>query len=71
MQFHTSTPTWVKVSGTFTATTNTVNLQVVNSTSVAAGNDLGLDDISINVCQSLIAVFGTDIVCPNNDLQVV
>ena len=68
---YTATPTWVKVSGTFTATTSTVNLQVVNSTSVATGNDLGLDDISINVCQSQIAVAGPDIVCPNSDLQVV
>ena len=68
---YTATPTWVKVSGTFTATTNTVDLQVVNNTSVATGNDLGLDDISINVCQSQIAVNGPDIVCPNSALQVV
>ena len=55
---YTNTPTWVKVGGTFTATTNTVDLQVVNATSVAQGNDLGLDDISFNVTQSNIAVTG-------------
>ena len=53
-----STPTWVKVGGSFVATTSTVDLQVVNATAVAQGNDLGLDDISINVCQSQIAVTG-------------
>ncbi|MFZ4057259.1 MAG: T9SS type A sorting domain-containing protein, partial [Ferruginibacter sp.] len=51
-------PVWVKVGGSFVATTSTVDLQVVNATAVALGNDLGLDDISINVCQSNIAVNG-------------
>ena len=55
---YTNTPTWVKVSGSFTATTNIVDLQVVNATAVASGNDLGLDDISINVCQSKVEVNG-------------
>jgi len=55
---YTNTPTWVKVGGSFTATTNIVDLQVVNATAVASGNDLGLDDISINVCQSKVEVNG-------------
>lgn len=57
---YTNTPTWVKVGGTFTAsaTTTSVDLQVVNATAVASGNDLGLDDISFNVVQSNIAVNG-------------
>lgn len=58
-----ATPTWVKVGGSFVATTNTVDLQVVNATAVATGNDLGLDDISINVCQSQIAVSGPVATC--------
>ena len=48
--------TWVKVGGSFTVTTSTVDLQVINATSVATGNDLGLDDISFNICQSQIGV---------------
>ncbi|MDP4285519.1 MAG: T9SS type A sorting domain-containing protein [Bacteroidota bacterium] len=64
---YTSTPTWVKVGGTFTATTNTVDLQVVNATAVANGNDLGLDDISINVTQSNIAIKSANgSAAPNN-----
>lgn len=47
---------WVQVGGSFVATTDHVDLQVVNSTAVASGNDLGLDDISMNVCQSRIVV---------------
>ena len=50
---------WVRVGGSFTATTNTVDLQVVNSTFVPGGNDLGIDDISFNVCQSQISVVRT------------
>jgi hypothetical protein len=52
---------WHKVGGSFTATTTTVDLQVINATLVAGGNDLGLDDISINVCASRIEVSGTTI----------
>ncbi len=63
---YTNTPTWVKVGGSFTATTSVVDLQVVNATSVASGNDLGLDDISINVCQSQIAVNGPSSICDGN-----
>lgn len=68
-----STAKWVQVTGSYTtdATTSSVNLQVVNNTQVAYGNDLGLDDISFNVCQSNVAVNGPDIVCPNNALQVI
>ncbi len=53
-----ATPTWVKVGGTFVATTNTVDLQVVNATQTADGNDLGLDDISFNVVNSNIEITG-------------
>lgn len=49
---------WRQVGGSFTATTTTVDLQVINATLVAGGNDLGLDDISIRVCQSRIDVSG-------------
>lgn len=49
---------WLLVGGSFVATTDYVDLEVVNATSVAAGNDLGLDDISIRVCQSRVEVSG-------------
>ena len=65
-----STPTWVKVGGSFTATTSVVDLQVVNATVSASGNDLGLDDISINVCQSQIAVNGPASICEGNNATV-
>ncbi len=55
---YTNTPTWVKVSGSFVATADLMNLEVINATSAAGGNDLGLDDISFNVCESQIAVNG-------------
>jgi len=54
----TTTSTWVKVGGSFTASTSTVDLEVVNATTVAFGNDLGLDDITFNVCESQISVDG-------------
>ncbi len=57
---YSNTPVWVKVGGSFVATTDMVDLQVVNATAVASGNDLGLDDISINVCGSQIQVNGPD-----------
>lgn len=57
---YTATPVWVKVGGSFTATTNTVDLQVVNATAIATGNDLGLDDISFSVLQSNISLKGAD-----------
>jgi len=53
---YTATPTWVKVSGSFVATTNTADLEVINATAVASGNDLGIDDISFQMCGSNIAV---------------
>ncbi len=72
-----NTPTWIKVGGSFTATTSIVDLQVVNATAVASGNDLGLDDISINVCQSQVAVNGpggtingTSSICDGNEATV-
>ncbi len=66
---YTITPTWVKVGGSFTATTNTVDLQVVNATAIASGNDLGLDDISINVCQSQVAVTGPTNLCSGTSVS--
>jgi hypothetical protein len=67
---YSATPTWVKVGGSFIATTSVVDLQVVNATAVATGNDLGLDDISINVCQSQIAVNGPSSVIDGNTATV-
>jgi Secretion system C-terminal sorting domain/Carbohydrate binding domain len=69
---YTATPTWVKVGGTFTPndTTTSVDLQVVNATSVALGNDLGLDDISFNVVQSDIAVNGPANACEGSTVNV-
>lgn len=61
---------WVKVGGSFTATTSSVDLEVVNATVVASGNDLGLDDISINVCESRIAVNGPIFNCAGNNVSV-
>lgn len=60
---------WHKVGGQFVATTPTVDLQVINATLVAGGNDLGLDDISINVCQSQIVVSGPDIVTEGTEVS--
>jgi hypothetical protein len=67
---YTTTPTWVKVGGSFIATTSFVDLQVVNATAVASGNDLGIDDISINVCQSQIAVNAPSSVTEGNAVTV-
>ena len=74
---YTNTPTWVKVGGSFVATTSTVDLEVVNATAVAQGNDLGLDDISINLCGSNISVSpaavtgtGSTTFCEGADLSV-
>jgi len=70
---YTATPTWVKVGGIFTAsaTTSSVDLQVVNATAVASGNDLGLDDISFSVVQSAIAVAGpTSGICDGTSFDV-
>ncbi len=66
----TTTATWVKVGGSFTASTPMVDLEVVNATAVANGNDLGLDDISFNVCQSQISVNGTATTCSGNNVDV-
>ncbi len=57
---YSNTPTWVKVSGTYTVPSmvSAVDLEVINATAVALGNDLGLDDISFNVVESNIAVSG-------------
>jgi hypothetical protein len=69
-------PVWVKVTSSFTATTNTVDLQVTNATAVASGNDLGLDDISFNVANSNISITGPNgsplpgAVCENSDVSL-
>ncbi|MCW3092511.1 MAG: domain containing protein [Ferruginibacter sp.] len=47
---YSNTPTWVKVTGSFTAATPLVDLQVISTASVLIGNDFGLDDMSINIC---------------------
>ena len=72
-----NTPTWVKVGGSFVATTSTVDLEVSNATAVASGNDLGLDDISIQLCGSNIAVgpatvtgSNSTVFCEGADLSV-
>ena len=62
---------WHKVGGSFTATTSTVDLKVINSTFVAGGNDLGLDDISFNVCESKISVTGPAVVAEGNTVSPV
>lgn len=74
---YTSTPTWVKVSGTYTApsTVSSVDLEVINATAVALGNDLGLDDISFNVVSSNITLSGINgplqnAVCENSNVGV-
>ena len=61
---------WHQVGGQYTPTLAdvsdplkpAVDLQVINATQVAGGNDLGLDDISFRVCQSKIEVAGPAIV---------
>lgn len=57
---YSTTGAWVQVGGSFTATIPFVDLQVINATAVAGGNDLGLDDISIRVCQSKISPTGPE-----------
>ena len=55
-----NTATWVLVGGSFTtgATQTTVDLEVLNATVSAGGNDLGLDDINLSVCDALVNVTG-------------
>jgi len=60
---------WHKVGGQFTATSEIVNLQVINATQIAGGNDLGLDDISINVCESRIVVDGPNVITEGNTVS--
>lgn len=74
---YTNTPTWVKVSGTFTvpSTISSIDLEVINATSIASGNDLGLDDISLNVEKSNIVLSGvngplTTALCDGNNTSV-
>ena len=62
---------WHKVGGTFIPTTSTVDLKVVNSTYVANGNDLGLDDISFNVTQSKVSVSGPSFSVEGNTVSPV
>jgi len=65
-----SSTAWVKVGGSFVATTNTVDLDVINSTFIAGGNDLGVDDISINMCGSNITVSNPPAFCEGSNVTV-
>jgi hypothetical protein len=67
---YTATPTWVKVTASFTATTSVADLEVINATAVASGNDLGLDDISLNICGSQVASSGPSTVQPGNSALI-
>lgn len=74
---YTNTPTWVKVSGTFTvpSSVSSIDLEVINATAIASGNDLGLDDISLNVLKSNIVLSGvngplTNALCDGNNTSV-
>lgn len=51
---------WHQVGGSYTPGPGVffVDLQVINATQIAGGNDLGLDDISFRVCKSSIQVGG-------------
>lgn len=53
---------WHQVGGSYTPGPGVffVDLQVINATQVAGGNDLGLDDISFRVCKSSIKVDGPE-----------
>lgn len=62
--------TWVKVAGSFVATSSIVNLEVSNGTAIAIGNDLGLDDVSLNVCGSQVAVNGPASNCAGTNVAV-
>ncbi|MEO8962473.1 MAG: T9SS type A sorting domain-containing protein [Ginsengibacter sp.] len=62
---------WHQVGGQFTASGSSVDLKVVNSTFVTGSNDLGLDDISIRVCQSQITVDGPLTACERNTISPV
>jgi hypothetical protein len=67
---YTATPTWVKVTANFTATTSVADLEVINATTVASGNDLGLDDISLNICGSQVVATGPPTVQPGSSANV-
>jgi hypothetical protein len=67
---YTATPTWVKVTASFTATTSMADLEVINATAVASGNDLGLDDISLNICGSQVASSGPSTVQPGSSAGI-
>jgi hypothetical protein len=58
-------PSWRKVGGTFNSGSNTlVDLEVINNTTVAIGNDLGLDDIYIGVCDTKVGITAPVNACP-------
>ena len=42
---------------------------MINATQIAGGNDLGLDDISINVCESRIVVDGPNVITEGNTVS--
>ena len=59
---------WHQVGGSYTPPPGVffVDLQVINATQVAGGNDLGLDDISFRVCESSIQVDGPEFTLEGN-----
>jgi len=67
---YSATPTWVKVTATFTASTNMADLEVLNATALAIGNDLGFDDISLRICGSQVASSGPSSVQPGNSAVI-
>lgn len=60
---------WHQVGGQFIASGSSVDLKVVNSTFIAGGNDLGLDDISIRVCESKISVDNSVAACEGSTVS--
>lgn len=67
---YTATPTWVKVTANFTATTPVADLEVINATAVASGNDLGIDDISLRICGSQVQGVGPAFVQPGSSANL-
>lgn len=50
--------TWLETGGEFTATSSNVVLRIVNTTTIAGGNDFGLDDISLTTAIPEPATWG-------------
>ncbi len=66
-----STPTWIKVGGTFNSGSSTVvTLSVQNNTAARVGNDLGLDDIYIGVCDTKVSFNSGTSACVNRSYAI-